>query len=108
MTAGPIASRDRLRRTYAAAQPGRAGSGAALIYRRDIRPALPRPSAGPVVDIGCGLGDLVRLLAADGYEAEGVDLSAEQVAPAQRPAWTRCTWATTGSGCWTAGVSSPR
>ena len=83
MTAGPIASRDRLHRTYAAAQPGRAGSGAALIYRRDIRPALPRPSAGPVVDIGCGPGDLVRLLAADGYEAEGVDLSAEQVARAQ-------------------------
>lgn len=82
-TAGPIASRDRLHRTYASAQPGRAGSGAALIYRRDIRPALPRPSAGPVVDIGCGPGDLVRLLAADGYEAEGVDLSAEQVARAQ-------------------------
>ena len=108
MTAGPIASRDRLRRTYASAHPGRAGSGAALIYRRDIRPALPRPSAGPVVDIGCGPGDLVRLLAADGYQAEGVDLSAEQVAGRRRLAWTRCTSATTGTCCWTAGVSSPR
>jgi 2-polyprenyl-3-methyl-5-hydroxy-6-metoxy-1,4-benzoquinol methylase len=51
-----------------------------LIYRRDIRPALPPPGAGSVVDIGCGQGELVRLLLADGYDAEGIDVSPEQVA----------------------------
>lgn len=45
------------------------GEAAALIYRRDIRPLLPPPAAGPVVDIGCGSGDLVRLLQADGFDA---------------------------------------
>jgi SAM-dependent methyltransferase len=33
-----------------------------------------------VLDIGCGQGDLVRLLRADGYDAEGIDVSPEQVA----------------------------
>ena len=83
-TADPIASRDRLHKAYASPPADRAGSRAvALIYRRDIRPALPRPSAGPVIDIGCGQGDLVRLLVADGYDAEGIDISPEQVARAQ-------------------------
>jgi SAM-dependent methyltransferase len=35
------------------------------------------------VDIGCGQGDLVRLLLADGYDAMGVDVSPEQVAIAR-------------------------
>jgi 2-polyprenyl-3-methyl-5-hydroxy-6-metoxy-1,4-benzoquinol methylase len=78
----PIASRDRLHKAYASQQPGRAESGPASVYRRDIRPALPRPSAGLVIDIGCGQGDLVRLLAADGYDAEGIDVSPVQVARA--------------------------
>ncbi len=56
------------------------GPSTALSYRRDIRPSLPSPCAGPVVGIGCGRGELVRLLLADGYEAEGVDVSPEQVA----------------------------
>jgi len=56
------------------------GNTTSLIYRRDIRPLLPQPSAGPVIDIGCGQGALVRLLLADGYDAEGVDVSSEQVA----------------------------
>jgi 2-polyprenyl-3-methyl-5-hydroxy-6-metoxy-1,4-benzoquinol methylase len=43
---------------------------------------LPRPSAGPVVDIGCGQGELVRLLLADGYDAGGIDADPEQVARA--------------------------
>jgi 2-polyprenyl-3-methyl-5-hydroxy-6-metoxy-1,4-benzoquinol methylase len=76
----PIASRDRLHKAYASQQPGRAESGPASVYRRDIRPALPRPSAGLVIDIGCGQGDLVRLLAADGYDAEGIDVSPVPVA----------------------------
>jgi len=31
------------------------------------------------VDIGCGQGELVRLLLADGYDASGIDVSPEQV-----------------------------
>jgi cyclopropane fatty-acyl-phospholipid synthase-like methyltransferase len=35
------------------------------------------------MDIGCGQGELVRLLLNDGYAAEGIDVSPEQVAIAQ-------------------------
>ena len=73
--------RDRLYRSYASQHAGRGGSGTAhLIYRRDIRPLLPSPEAGPIVNIGCGQGELVRLLLGDGYQAEGIDVSPEQVA----------------------------
>jgi 2-polyprenyl-3-methyl-5-hydroxy-6-metoxy-1,4-benzoquinol methylase len=76
--------RDRLYAAYASQHAGRGQSDAArLIYRRDIRPALPAPLSGPVVDIGCGQGDLVRLLLADGYDAMGIDVSPQQVAIAQ-------------------------
>jgi 2-polyprenyl-3-methyl-5-hydroxy-6-metoxy-1,4-benzoquinol methylase len=76
--------RDRLYQAYASqhAKRGHAESSA-LIYRRDIRPALPPPTAGLVVDIGCGQGQLVRLLLADGYDAEGIDVSPEQVSLAR-------------------------
>jgi 2-polyprenyl-3-methyl-5-hydroxy-6-metoxy-1,4-benzoquinol methylase len=73
--------RDRLYEAYASQHAGYANrAAAALIYRRDIRPVLPSASAGPVLDIGCGQGELVRLMLADGYRAEGVDVSPEQVA----------------------------
>ncbi|MGH7687386.1 MAG: class I SAM-dependent methyltransferase [Candidatus Dormibacteria bacterium] len=36
----------------------------------------------PVIDVGCGRGELVALLAAEGIDAEGVDLSADAVAEA--------------------------
>jgi 2-polyprenyl-3-methyl-5-hydroxy-6-metoxy-1,4-benzoquinol methylase len=73
--------RARLYEAYASQHAGRGSGGeaAALVYRRDIRPGLPPPGAGPVVDIGCGQGELVRLLLADGYDAKGVDTSPEQV-----------------------------
>jgi 2-polyprenyl-3-methyl-5-hydroxy-6-metoxy-1,4-benzoquinol methylase len=78
------ALRNRLYEAYASEHAGcGAGEAAALIYRRDIRPALPPCHAGSVIDIGCGQGELVRLLLADGYDAEGVDVSPEQVALAQ-------------------------
>lgn len=74
------AFRGRLYEAYASQHAGCGnGAAAALIYRRDIRPALPLPGVGSVVDIGCGRGTLVRLLLADGYDAEGVDISPEQV-----------------------------
>jgi 2-polyprenyl-3-methyl-5-hydroxy-6-metoxy-1,4-benzoquinol methylase len=83
-TADRTALRDRLYQTYASQHAGCAGGiAASLAYRRDIRPLLPPPAAGPVIDIGCGQGDLVRLLLADGYDAQGVDVSPEQVAVAQ-------------------------
>jgi 2-polyprenyl-3-methyl-5-hydroxy-6-metoxy-1,4-benzoquinol methylase len=72
--------RDRLYEAYASHHAGHVQSdAAALIYRRDIRPALPPPQAGPVIDIGCGQGELVRLLLIDGYDACGIDVSPEQV-----------------------------
>lgn len=55
----------------------------ALVYRRDIRPLLPPPAVGPDVDLGCGHGELVRLLQADVFEAEGIDISPDQVALAR-------------------------
>ena len=80
-TAHLASLRARLYEAYASQHASR-GSGEAtgLIYRRDIRPVLPAPSAGAVVDIGCGQGDLVRLLLGDGYAARGIDVSPEQVA----------------------------
>jgi 2-polyprenyl-3-methyl-5-hydroxy-6-metoxy-1,4-benzoquinol methylase len=71
--------RSRLYEAYASQHAGRGGDeAAALIYRRDIRPLLAPPAAGPVVDIGCGRGEIVRLLQADGFDAEGIDISPEQ------------------------------
>jgi 2-polyprenyl-3-methyl-5-hydroxy-6-metoxy-1,4-benzoquinol methylase len=76
--------RDRLYEAYASQHAGHGQSDATpLIYRRDIRPALPPPQAGPVIDIGCGQGELVRLLFSDGYDACGIDVSPEQVALAR-------------------------
>ena len=86
ITAGDRAAlRDRLYESYASQHVGHGGSGSAsaLIYRRDIRPLLLPPSAGSVIDIGCGQGELVKLLIADGYDAQGVDISPEQVAIAR-------------------------
>lgn len=76
--------RSRLYEAYASQHTGLGGEkAAALVYRRDIRPLLPPPAAGPAVDIGCGRGDLVQLLQADGFDAEGIDISPEQTALAR-------------------------
>jgi 2-polyprenyl-3-methyl-5-hydroxy-6-metoxy-1,4-benzoquinol methylase len=84
MTEDLPALRDRLYESYASQHSGRGGADAGrVIYRRDIRPVLPPPSAGPVVDIGCGSGQLMRCLLADGYDACGIDVSPEQVALAR-------------------------
>jgi 2-polyprenyl-3-methyl-5-hydroxy-6-metoxy-1,4-benzoquinol methylase len=83
-TAGLADLRSRLYEAYASQHVGSGGEeAAALVYRRDIRPLLPPPAAGPVVDLGCGRGDLVRLLQADGFDAEGIDISPEQAALAR-------------------------
>jgi SAM-dependent methyltransferase len=73
--------RSRLYEAYATQHAGcGGGEAAALVYRRDIRPLLPSPAAGPVIDLGCGRGELVQLMELDGYDAEGIDISPEQVA----------------------------
>ncbi|HEY5395667.1 MAG TPA: class I SAM-dependent methyltransferase [Trebonia sp.] len=78
------ALRDRLYESYASQHSGTGSADATrLIYLRDIRPLLPAPPAGPVADIGCGSGQLVRCLLADGYDATGIDVSPEQVALAR-------------------------
>ena len=75
---------ERLYEAYAS-QHARCGDGeaAALIYRRDIRSALPQPIAGPVLDIGYRQRHLVTLMLADGYDATGIDVSPKQVALAR-------------------------
>jgi len=82
--------RSRLYESYASEHAGYGnGKATALVYRRDIRPALPPPGKGPVIDLGCGQGELVRLLLADGFNAEGIDLSPEQVRLAHAGGVTR-------------------
>jgi 2-polyprenyl-3-methyl-5-hydroxy-6-metoxy-1,4-benzoquinol methylase len=82
--------RSRLYEAYATQHAGCGGDkAAALIYRRDIRPLLPSSSGGPVIDIGCGRGELVRLLQLDGFDAEGIDISPEQAALARTGGVTR-------------------
>jgi len=82
--------RDRLYESYASQHSGPGSADATrLAYRRDIRPLLPPPSAGPVTDIGCGSGQLVRCLLADGYDAAGIDVSPEQVALARSAGLTQ-------------------
>jgi len=79
------ALRRRLYESYVSQHSGvNPDAGTRLIYQRDIRPLLPPPAAGPVVDIGCGSGQLVRCLLADGYQAAGIDVSPEQVALAHQ------------------------
>jgi len=56
---------------------------AVFVYQRDIRPLLPWPAAGAVIDLGRGRDEFVRLLQADGLEAEGIDISPEQVSLAR-------------------------
>ncbi|NEE00185.1 class I SAM-dependent methyltransferase [Phytoactinopolyspora halotolerans] len=62
------------------------GPATGLAYRRDLRPHIPRTGTtdrSRVLDIGCGQGELVRLLVADGFDARGVDVSTEQVSLAR-------------------------
>ena len=82
--------RMRLYEAYASNHAGRTCEvNCGRIYSRDIQPMLPSPDIGPVLDIGCGQGELVRLLLQDGYDAEGVDISPEQVSIANAAGVTR-------------------
>lgn len=53
-------------------------------YLRFVREAIPDPSAGRVLDLGCGRGDWLALLGEEGFEALGVDNNATLVNAARR------------------------
>jgi O-antigen chain-terminating methyltransferase len=56
-----------------------------LVYRGDLRDARDRAGvAGPVIDIGCGRGELLELLTEDGFQAVGVDSSDLQLEAARQ------------------------
>ena len=58
-----------------------------LIYRNDLRAARDRVGvSGPVIDIGCGRGELLELLGEDKFQAIGVDSNAIQLDAARRRA----------------------
>jgi Polysaccharide biosynthesis C-terminal domain/Asparagine synthase len=80
-TASLAELRNRLDEAYDSQHTGGGGGEAAAPdNRRDIRP-LRSSAVGPVVDdLGCGRGDIVRLLQADGFGVEGIDISPEQSA----------------------------
>ena len=65
--------RSRLCEAYATARRPRWRPGGCSCYRRDIRPLLPPPAADPVVDLGRGRGEIVRLLQADGFDAQDIE-----------------------------------
>lgn len=76
--------RNRCYESYVSTHAGRGSPTAnALIYRRDIRPYLPAGAKRRVLEIGCGQGELVRLLHNDGIDARGIDISPEQVSIAR-------------------------
>jgi SAM-dependent methyltransferase len=55
------------------------------VYRNDWRAARERTgAAGPAIDIGCGRGELVELMAEDGLQAVGIDSSETQLEAARR------------------------
>lgn len=75
--------RSRLSEAYASQHADRGGNEAvALIYWPDMPLQLP-PAAGLVVHLGCGCGELVQLVLADRFDAEGVDISPERTALAR-------------------------
>ncbi len=56
-----------------------------LVYRNDLRAARERTGAsGLVVDIGCGRGELLEVLAEDQFQAIGVDFNPIQLDAARR------------------------
>lgn len=46
----------------------------ARVYERYLKPYLARTAARSVIDVGCGVGRAVMLMARDGYAAFGVDV----------------------------------
>ncbi len=56
-----------------------------LVYRNDLRSARDRTGfAGPVIDIGCGRGELLEILREDGFQGVGVDTNDTQLETARK------------------------
>ena len=56
-----------------------------LVYRNDFRAARERTgAAGPIIDVGCGRGELLEMLRDDGFQAIGVDSNDTQLEAARR------------------------
>jgi SAM-dependent methyltransferase len=84
MTASDECPRDGLYQAYASERPARGDDeSGAVIYRGDICPMVPPQGVGLALDIGCGQGQLVWLFLADDYDADGVDLTPEQMSLAR-------------------------
>jgi SAM-dependent methyltransferase len=75
--------RQLLYRSYASTHAGTSDLGSErLLYERDVAPHLRRfiAKTAPILDIGCGQGELIACLERDGYgSVAGYDISAEQV-----------------------------
>lgn len=55
-----------------------------LIYRNDLRAARERTGInGPIIDIGCGRGELLEMVRDDGFHAIGVDTNDTQLEAAR-------------------------
>jgi 2-polyprenyl-3-methyl-5-hydroxy-6-metoxy-1,4-benzoquinol methylase len=90
--ASPSDLRSRLYEAHASQHAGCGGDEAvALAYQRYIRPLLPPSTAGPVVGLGRGRGEIVRLMQADGFDAEGID-NPEQAPLAREAGVARARW----------------
>jgi 2-polyprenyl-3-methyl-5-hydroxy-6-metoxy-1,4-benzoquinol methylase len=77
----PPDARDRLYASYVSTHAGTGGSHADVALLRQVLPLLPEDSNARILDIGCGAGEVIRLLHARGQiHACGVDASAQQTA----------------------------
>jgi cyclopropane fatty-acyl-phospholipid synthase-like methyltransferase len=74
---------------YASNHAGEVDGTSDAVLQRDIVERLPEQLSGSVLDLGCGQGQLVRLLLHCGHDARGVDISPEQVSLAHRAGITQ-------------------
>lgn len=84
-----VAGRDYRSRLYANYASGIAGdasdSRAGPTLKREVLPHLPRDRGARILDMGCGQGELIEMLRAEGYtRVDGVDVSPQQVELALR------------------------
>lgn len=73
-------SRGRLYRGYVTTHTGPSQKGRRGLRRYPVLNGLPTDCAAPILDIGCGAGELIAAMVQRGYQAvTGIDVSEEQV-----------------------------